>query len=49
MLEKLLTKSALRVLLSFLVGLASGLKMPEVVTILCQVSEILQVSIGTCV
>ena len=35
MFEKLLTRSALRVVLSLIVGLALGLKMPELAHIAC--------------
>jgi hypothetical protein len=48
MFEKLLTRSALRVLLSVIVGLALGLKMPELATIACNVADILQVSVEAC-
>jgi len=48
MFEKLLTRSALRVILSLIVGLAAGLKMPEAVDIACSVADTLQISITGC-
>jgi hypothetical protein len=46
--EKLLTRSALRVILSLIVGLAAGLKMPELSTIACAVANTLQISVEAC-
>jgi hypothetical protein len=48
MFEKLLTRSALRVLLSVVVGLALGLKMPELATIACKVADVLKISVDAC-
>jgi hypothetical protein len=48
MFEKLLTRSALRVILSLIVGLAAGLKMPELGDIACKIAEVLEVSVGVC-
>ena len=48
MFEKLLTRSALRVLLSVIVGLALGLKMPELASIACTVGDTLNIAIEAC-
>lgn len=48
MFEKLLTRSALRVVLSLTVGLAIGLKMPQLVVVACSVSSVLEVPIASC-
>lgn len=48
MFEKLLTRSALRVVLSLIVGLAAGLKMPELATLACAVADTLQISVEAC-
>jgi hypothetical protein len=43
--EKILTRSALRVILSLIIGLAAGLKMPELGSIACKVAEVLEIAI----
>lgn len=48
MFEKLLTRSALRVILALIVGLATGLKMPELADIACKVADVLEVTVGVC-
>jgi len=48
MFEKLLSRSALRVLLSLIVGLALGLKIPEVADIACSVANTLQITLEAC-
>lgn len=46
--EKILTKSAIRVLLTLLVGLFIGIKFPEGVQVACTVADILAVKIESC-
>jgi hypothetical protein len=48
MLERILTKSALRVILSLAIGVAIGLKSPEAVDVLCSVANVLDVSVEMC-
>jgi len=48
MFEKLLTRSALRVILSLIVGLAAGLKMPEAADIACSIANTLQINLEAC-
>jgi hypothetical protein len=48
MFSKLLTKSALRVILTLLVGIFIGFKFPEGVKITCTVSNILDVPVELC-
>lgn len=48
MLQKLLTKSAVRVILALLVGLFIGIKFPEGVTVTCTVAQVLDVEIEQC-
>lgn len=45
---KLLTRSALRVIFSLLVGLFIGLKIPEGAEITCTIADILQVEVEAC-
>lgn len=49
MLKKLITSSAIRVILSLLVGLFIGLKMPEAVDITCKVAEVLNTPVENCI
>lgn len=48
MLKSVLTNSALRVILTLLVGLFIGLKAPEGVKLICTISEVLAVHIEQC-
>jgi fucose permease len=48
LLEKVVTKSALRVILTLLVGLFIGIKFPEGVKIACTVAEITSIEIELC-
>jgi hypothetical protein len=48
MLKNLLTKQAIRVILSLLVGLFIGLKSPEAVDLVCTVADVLSVDVQQC-
>lgn len=48
MFERLLSRSALRVLLSVIVGLAIGLKMPDLASVACKVASVLEITLEAC-